>query len=88
MSGPELEELAGKTVRVDGEERHSSPRWYAAYTWNDGLTVQLEAEAELNKRLSTYIRHPQVALDVKDLRSQLRVGTRRYGERSEACVVK
>jgi polysaccharide biosynthesis/export protein len=67
MSGPELEELAGKTVRVDGEGDIQVPlvgRVHVA-----GLTVQ-QAEGELNKRLSTYIRHPQVALDVKDLRSQ------------------
>jgi polysaccharide export outer membrane protein len=67
ISGPELEELANKTARVDGEGDIQVPlvgRVHVA-----GLTVQ-QAEQELNKRLSTYIRHPQVALDVKDMRSQ------------------
>jgi polysaccharide biosynthesis/export protein len=67
ISGPELDELSTKTVRVDGEGDIQVPlvgRVHVA-----GLTVQ-QAEQELNKRLSTYIRHPQAALDVKDLRSQ------------------
>jgi polysaccharide export outer membrane protein len=67
ISGPELEELTTKTVRVDGEGDFQVPlvgRVHVA-----GLTVQ-QAEQELNKRLSTYIRHPQAALDVKELRSQ------------------
>jgi polysaccharide biosynthesis/export protein len=67
ISGPELEELTTKTVRIDGEGDIQVPlvgRVHVA-----GLTVQ-QAEQELNKRLSTYIRHPQAALDVKDLRSQ------------------
>jgi polysaccharide export outer membrane protein len=67
ISGPELEELANKTVRVDGEGDIQVPlvgRVHVA-----GMTVQ-QAEQELNKRLSTYIRHPQAALDVKELRSQ------------------
>ena len=67
ISGPELEEIGNKTARVDGEGDIQVPlvgRVHVA-----GLTVQ-QAEQELNKRLSTYIRHPQVALDVKELRSQ------------------
>jgi polysaccharide export outer membrane protein len=67
ISGPELDELSTKTVRVDGEGDIQVPlvgRVHVA-----GLTVQ-QAEQELNKRLRTYIRHPQAALDVKDLRSQ------------------
>jgi polysaccharide biosynthesis/export protein len=67
ISGPELEELANKTARVDGEGDIQVPlvgRVHVA-----GLTVQ-QAEQELNKRLSTYIRHPQAAIDVKELRSQ------------------
>ncbi len=67
ISGPELDELSTKTVRVDGEGDIQVPlvgRVHVA-----GLTVQ-QAEQELNKRLSTYIRHPQAALDVKELRSQ------------------
>ena len=67
ISGPELDELSSKTVRVDGEGDIQVPlvgRVHVA-----GLTVQ-QAEQELNKKLSTYIRHPQAALDVKELRSQ------------------
>jgi len=67
ISGPELEELTNKTARVDGEGDIQVPlvgRVHVA-----GLTVQ-QAELELNKRLSTYIKHPQAAIDVKDLRSQ------------------
>jgi polysaccharide export outer membrane protein len=67
ISGPELDELATKTVRVDGEGDIQVPlvgRVHVA-----GLTVQ-QAEQELNKRLGAYIKHPQAALDVKELRSQ------------------
>jgi len=67
ISGPELEETANKTVTVDGEGDLQAPlvgRVHVA-----GLTVQ-QAEHELNKRLSRYIRNPQVAMDVKELRSQ------------------
>jgi polysaccharide export outer membrane protein len=67
ISGPELEDTANKTVTVDGEGDLQAPlvgRVHVA-----GLTVQ-QAEAELNKKLSKYIRNPQVALDVKELRSQ------------------
>src|SRR5580698_222135 len=67
ISGPELEELTTKTVRIDGEGDIQVPlvgRVHVA-----GLTVQ-QAEQELNKRLSVYVKHPQAALDVKELRSQ------------------
>jgi polysaccharide export outer membrane protein len=67
ISGPELDELSNKTVRVDGEGDLQVPlvgRVHVA-----GLTVQ-QAEQELNKRLTTYIKHPQAAVDVKELRSQ------------------
>jgi polysaccharide export outer membrane protein len=67
ISGPELDELSTKTVRVDGEGDIQVPlvgRVHVA-----GLTVQ-QAEQELNKKLGTYIKHPQAALDVKELRSQ------------------
>jgi polysaccharide export outer membrane protein len=67
ISGPELEELANKTARVDGEGDIQVPlvgRVHVA-----GLTVQ-QAEQELDKHLTTYIKHPQVAIDVKELRSQ------------------
>jgi polysaccharide export outer membrane protein len=67
ISGPELEELTSKTVRVDGEGDLQVPlvgRVHVA-----GLTVQ-QAEQELNKKLTAYIKHPQAAIDVKELRSQ------------------
>ena len=67
MSGPELEEVANKTMRIDGDGDIQVPlvgRVHVA-----GLTVQ-QAEAEINKRLTKYIKNPQVALDVKELRSQ------------------
>src|SRR6202035_4693271 len=60
ISGPELEELTTKTVRVDGEGDIQVPlvgRVHVA-----GLTVQ-QAEQELNKRLSNYIAESQAALD-------------------------
>jgi polysaccharide biosynthesis/export protein len=67
IAGPEMEETAAKTVRVDGEGDIQVPlvgRVHVA-----GLTVQ-QAEKELNIRLSKYIKNPQAALDVKELRSQ------------------
>jgi polysaccharide export outer membrane protein len=67
MSGPELDELANKSTRIDGNGDIQVPlvgRVHVA-----GLTVQ-QCEQELNKHLSTYIRHPQVAINVKELRSQ------------------
>lgn len=67
VSGPELEELNNKSVRVDGEGDIQVPMVGRVHV--AGLTVQ-QAEGELNKRLSTYIRKPQVSIDVKELRSQ------------------
>jgi polysaccharide biosynthesis/export protein len=67
VSGPEMEDSVNKNVRVDGEgdiQVSLVGRVHVA-----GLTVQ-QAELELNKRLSKYIRNPQAALDVKELRSQ------------------
>jgi polysaccharide export outer membrane protein len=67
ISGPELDVQPGKTMRVDGEGDVQVPlvgRIHIA-----GLTVQ-QSEQEINKRLTTYIRDPQVAIDVKELRSQ------------------
>jgi len=67
ISGPELEEMANKTNRIDGEGDLQAPlvgRVHIA-----GMTVQ-QSEAELDKRLSTFIKHPQVSVEVKELRSQ------------------
>ena len=67
ISAPELEVVPGKTVRVDGEGDLQVPMVGRVHV--AGLTVQ-QTEQELNKRLKTYIRDPQVAIDVKELRSQ------------------
>ena len=69
ISGPEPDEQAGppKIVSVDGEGDIQVPlvgRVHVA-----GMTVQ-QAEQEVNKKLSVYVKHPQAALDVKELRSQ------------------
>ncbi len=67
ISAPELDVVPGKTVRVDGEGDLQVPMVGRVHV--AGLTVQ-QSEVELNKRLKTYIRDPQVAIDVKELRSQ------------------
>lgn len=67
ITGPELEELNNKTVRVDGEGDIQVPLVGRVHV--GGMTVQ-QSEQELDKHLSTYIRHPQVAIDVKEMRSQ------------------
>ena len=69
ISGPEPDDAAGapKIVSVDGEGDIQVPlvgRVHVA-----GMTVQ-QAEGELNKKLSVYVKHPQAALDVKEMRSQ------------------
>jgi polysaccharide export outer membrane protein len=67
ISGPELEEMANKTNRIDGEGDLQVPlvgRVHIA-----GMTVQ-QSEVELNKKLSAFIKHPQVSVEVKELRSQ------------------
>ena len=67
ISGADLEEPVGKVVGVDGEGDIQVPlvgRVHVA-----GLTVQ-QAEKEMNSRLAKFIKNPQVALDVKEMRSQ------------------
>jgi polysaccharide biosynthesis/export protein len=67
VSGPELTELASKPISVDGDGKIQVPlvgRVHVA-----GLSVQ-EAEQRLNKLLSTYIREPQVVVNVVEVRSQ------------------
>jgi polysaccharide export outer membrane protein len=67
ISGPEPDEVPTKIVRVDGEGDIQVPlvgRIHVA-----GLTVQ-QAEQEVNKKLAVYVKKPQAALDVKELRSQ------------------
>ena len=67
ISGPELDEPAGKLVGVDGEGDIQAPMVGRVHV--AGLTVQ-QAEKELNTRLKKYIKNPQVAVEVKELRSQ------------------
>lgn len=67
ITGADLDEPVGKLVGVDGEGDIQVPlvgRVHVA-----GLTVQ-QAEKELNSKLAKFIKNPQVALDVKELRSQ------------------
>ena len=67
ISGPELTEVAGKPVRIDSDGNIQVPP--AGHVHVAGLTVQ-QSEEELNKALSTYIRRPQVAVSITELRSQ------------------
>ena len=67
ISAPELSEFGNKPVRIDGEGNVQVPlvgRVHVA-----GLTAQ-QAEQELNKDLKTYIRDPQVVVNVSEVRSQ------------------
>jgi polysaccharide biosynthesis/export protein len=67
ISGPELTDASNKPLRIDGEGEIQVPlvgRVHVA-----GLTVQ-QTEQELNKRLSTYIKRPQVVVNVAEVRSQ------------------
>jgi polysaccharide export outer membrane protein len=67
ISGPELSEMANKPVRIDSDgniQVQPAGRVHVA-----GLNVQ-QTEQELDKVLSTYIRHPQVVVTITELRSQ------------------
>jgi polysaccharide biosynthesis/export protein len=66
-SSVEPDELTSKSTRIDGDGAIQVllvGRVHVA-----GLTVE-QAEQEVNKRLSAYIRHPQFAINLKELRSQ------------------
>jgi polysaccharide export outer membrane protein len=67
ISGPELTEVANKPVRIDGDGDIQVP--LAGRVHVSGLTTQ-QTEQELNKVLSTYIRRPQVVVNVAEVRSQ------------------
>ena len=67
ISDPELTELASKPVRIDGEGSVDVP--LAGRVHVGGMTAQ-QSQEELNKALSTYIRRPQVVVDVTEVRSQ------------------
>jgi polysaccharide export outer membrane protein len=67
ISGPELNDAANKPIRIEGDGDIQVPlvgRVHVA-----GLTVQ-QAEQEINKDLSKYIRDPQVVVSVAEKRSQ------------------
>jgi polysaccharide export outer membrane protein len=67
ISGPELTDMSNKPVRIDGEGDIVVP--LAGSVHVAGMTVQ-QTEQELNKALSKYIRHPQVVVNVAEVRSQ------------------
>ena len=67
ISGPELTDFASKPVRIDGDGDIQAPLVGRVHV--SGLTV-LQTEQKLNKALSTYIRQPQVVVNVVEVRSQ------------------
>jgi polysaccharide biosynthesis/export protein len=67
ISGPELMDMPSKPVRIDGEGNVEVP--LAGPVHVAGLTVQ-QTEQEMDKALSKYIRHPQVVVNVAEVRSQ------------------
>ena len=67
ISGPELTDMPGKPLRIDGEGDIEVP--LAGTVHVDGLTVQ-QTEQKLDEALSKYIRHPQVVVNVVEVRSQ------------------
>jgi polysaccharide biosynthesis/export protein len=67
ISGPELTEFGNKPARIDSQGDVQVP--LAGRVHVAGLTVQ-DAEQKLDKVLSTYIRDPQVAVSVTEVRSE------------------
>jgi polysaccharide export outer membrane protein len=67
ISDPELTDLSNKPTRIDGDGDLEVP--LAGRVHVSGLTVQ-QTEQEVNKALSKYIRHPQVAVSIAEVRSQ------------------
>lgn len=67
ISEPEFDQPTNKTARIDGNGNIQVP--LVGRVPVAGLTVE-QAEQELNKRLSTYIRHPEVAVGIKELHSE------------------
>jgi len=65
--GPELDELTNKPARINGDGYIQVPLIGSVHL--AGLSIR-EAEQELDKRLSAYIRQPRTALNMKELRSQ------------------
>jgi polysaccharide export outer membrane protein len=67
ISEPEFDQPTNKTARIDGNGNIQVP--LVGRVPVAGLTVE-QAEQELSKRLSTYIRHPEVAVSIKELHSE------------------
>ena len=67
ISAPELTDVNNKPVRIDGQGDIAVP--LAGSVHVAGLTVQ-QTEQQLDKVLSKYIRHPQVVVNVTEVRSQ------------------
>jgi polysaccharide export outer membrane protein len=67
ISGPELTDPSNKPLRIDGEGNIQVP--LAGSVHVAGLTAP-QAEKELDKALSKYIKNPQVAVNVVEVRSQ------------------
>jgi polysaccharide biosynthesis/export protein len=67
ISGPELTDMSNKPVRIDGEGDVQVP--LAGSVHVAGLTVQ-QTEQKLDEVLSKYIKHPQVVVNVAEVRSQ------------------
>ncbi|HKW89268.1 MAG TPA: polysaccharide biosynthesis/export family protein [Candidatus Acidoferrales bacterium] len=67
ISGPELTEFGSKPVRIDSEGDVQAP--LVGRTHIAGLTVEQATDA-LNKALSKYIREPQAAVNLTEVRSQ------------------
>ena len=67
LTGAELDEPPNKSTRVDGNGAIEVPLLGRVHV--AGLTVE-QAEQEMDERLSTYIRQPQITINVKELRSQ------------------
>jgi len=67
ISGPELTDMPAKPIRIDGEGDIQVP--LAGTVHVAGFTVQ-QTEQELDKVLSKYIKHPQVVVNVAEVRSQ------------------
>src|SRR6202047_1302514 len=67
ISGPELTDMPSKPIRIDGDGNVEVP--LAGPVHVAGLTVQ-QTEQEMDKALSKYIRHPQVVVNVAEVRSQ------------------
>jgi polysaccharide export outer membrane protein len=67
ISGPDLTDVANKPMRIDGDGNIQAPLVGRVHV--SELTVQ-QTEEKLDKAMSTYIRQPQVVVNVVEIRSQ------------------